>query len=85
MNKLKMHSPDLTAANGPGVGRALVETARGLLLHEITLDGDRIADYVIVAPTEWNFHPRGRLHDWLLGLPAGDERDSAAGISRLAP
>lgn len=48
-----------------GVGRAAVETARGLLLHEITLDGDRIAAYVIVAPTEWNFHPEGVLKAWL--------------------
>ncbi len=44
-----------------GIGRSLVDTARGLLMHEVTLDGDRIADYVIVAPTEWNFHPRGIL------------------------
>lgn len=45
----------------PGIGRALVETARGLLMHEITLDGENIAQYVVVAPTEWNFHPRGPL------------------------
>jgi hypothetical protein len=51
----------------PGVGRALVETARGLLMHEIVLDGERIADYFIVAPTEWNFHPQGPLAGWLKG------------------
>jgi hypothetical protein len=44
-----------------GRGRALVETARGLLMHEIVLDGERIADYFIVAPTEWNFHPQGPI------------------------
>lgn len=54
-------------AAGPGIGRALVDTARGLLMHEIVLDGDRIADYRIVAPTEWNFHPHGILRDWLHG------------------
>jgi hypothetical protein len=59
--------------NGAGVGRSLIETARGLLMHEITLDGDRIADYVIVAPTEWNFHPRGSLFDWLHGRPVVDD------------
>ncbi len=53
-----------------GIGRAVVETARGPLMHELTLEGDRIADYVIVAPTEWNFHPEGPLRDWLSGLPA---------------
>lgn len=63
-----------SAARNAGIGnagRALVETARGLLIHEITLDGERIADYVIVAPTEWNFHPRGTLFDWLHGRAAG--------------
>lgn len=57
---------------GPGRGRALVETARGLLMHEIALDEERIAEYFIVAPTEWNFHPQGPLADWLLGRPATD-------------
>lgn len=56
----------------PGVGRALVETARGLLMHEIALDGDRVGSYVIVAPTEWNFHPQGPLVRWLTGCDATD-------------
>ncbi len=56
----------------PGIGRALVETARGLLMHEIVLDDDRIADYLIVAPTEWNFHPQGPLAGWLAGRDASD-------------
>lgn len=52
----------IDAAAGPrGCGVATVETARGLLLHAVRLDGDRIADYAIVAPTEWNLHPRGAL------------------------
>ena len=56
----------------PGIGRALVETARGILMHEIVLDGERVADYLIVAPTEWNFHPQGALANHLLGQAAGD-------------
>jgi hypothetical protein len=56
----------------PGIGRALVETARGLLMHEIVLDGECIADYSIVAPTEWNFHPQGPLAGWLAGRDASD-------------
>ena len=55
---------------GPGRGRAAIETARGLLLHEVALDRERIASYVIVAPTEWNFHPRGPLRHWLQGAAA---------------
>lgn len=63
-----------------GSGRALVETARGLLMHEIVLDGDRIADYCIVAPTEWNFHPQGPLAGWLMGRAAGD-REAVHGFA----
>lgn len=63
----------------PGRGRALVETARGLLMHEIALDGERIADYFIVAPTEWNFHPQGPLAGWLRGRNAAD-RAAANGL-----
>lgn len=44
---------------GPGAGLAAVETARGLLLHAIWLAGARVERYIIVAPTEWNFHRRG--------------------------
>lgn len=60
------------AAMAPGRGRSLVETARGVLMHEIVLDGDRIAEYFIVAPTEWNFHPQGVLRTWLMGRDATD-------------
>ena len=70
------------AGNGAGVGRSLIDTARGLLMHEITLDGDCIADYVIVAPTEWNFHPRGSLFDWLHGRPVVDDASLREFISQ---
>jgi len=75
-----------TASAAPveaGSGRALVETARGLLIHEITLDGDRIADFFIVAPTEWNFHPQGPLAGWLLGRGASD-RDAVQSFAARA-
>lgn len=65
---------------GPGRGLAWVETARGLLLHQIDLDGERIARYRIVAPTEWNFHPAGALAAALAGKPA----PSAEGLRRRA-
>ncbi len=68
----------VSAARLPGdaaCGRALVDTARGLLMHEVELSGDRIARHVIVAPTEWNFHPRGRLFDWLHRRPWAGEAE----------
>ncbi len=52
--------PLLDAASlGKGAGLACVETARGLLMHAVRVEDGRVADYAIVAPTEWNFHPQG--------------------------
>ncbi|MDD5298480.1 MAG: hypothetical protein PHU46_16375 [Rhodocyclaceae bacterium] len=67
-----------SAAIAPGIGRATVETARGLLMHEIALEGDRIGHYVIIAPTEWNFHARGPLVSWLEGTPSPSARRELA-------
>lgn len=54
-------------ALGNGAGVAWVENARGLLLHHVRLSQSRVIDYRIVAPTEWNFHPRGPLAGALEG------------------
>lgn len=53
----------------PGRGLGWVETARGLLVHLVQLDasGRRVDAWRIVAPTEWNFHPRGALAEGLRG------------------
>ncbi len=67
----------------PGIGRALVETARGLLMHELVLDGDKVAEYFIVAPTEWNFHPQGPLAGWLGGAEV-EEREALRARAALA-
>jgi len=49
------------------------ETARGLLVHRVQLEsaasGWQICDYRILAPTEWNLHPRGTLARALEALP----------------
>ncbi|HUH91844.1 MAG TPA: nickel-dependent hydrogenase large subunit [Casimicrobiaceae bacterium] len=54
-------------------GLAAVQTARGLLLHRARLEDGKVAEYQIVAPTEWNFHPAGALIAGLSGLAAPDE------------
>jgi hypothetical protein len=55
-------SPSIrTLTIAPGEGIAAVQTARGVLLHRARVDDGRVADYQIVAPTEWNFHPKGAL------------------------
>lgn len=39
---------------------AAVDTARGLLLHAVALDAaGQVADWRILPPTAWNFHPEG--------------------------
>jgi Ni,Fe-hydrogenase I large subunit len=52
------------------VGLSLVETSRGVLMHCVRLVDGKVADYRIVAPTEWNFHPAGPLQQALALLPA---------------
>lgn len=57
---------------GGGAGIAWTEMARGLLVHRVQLDGDRVADCRVLAPTEWNFHPQGVLAHALAGLDGTD-------------
>jgi hypothetical protein len=54
-------------AVGEDAGLSVVQTARGMLLHQVRIETGRIAQYLIVAPTEWNFHPQGALKA-LVGL-----------------
>jgi len=58
--------PAARPADNPGIGQA--EAARGRLLHRVALDGGAIADYRILAPTEWNFHPDGVVAQALAAL-----------------
>lgn len=75
-------------ALGNGVGVGVAETARGLLLHRVRVEDDRVADYCIVAPTEWNFHPDGPLQA-LRDHGAADagrlERDARTVVQSLDP
>lgn len=59
------------ASPAPGVGLAAVEAARGRLVHRLALAGGDVADYRILAPTEWNFHPEGALVQGLVGIDPG--------------
>ncbi len=69
------HSLIKTSHKGTGI----VKAARGALLHQLQLE-DRstpeciVKDYKIVAPTEWNFHPRGTLVKMLEGVKVGKEQ-----------
>jgi len=72
-----------------GVGLGTVEAARGRLFHRAILEGGRVGRYQILAPTEWNFHPRGVVAQGLLGLPLGDaaelRRQATLLISAIDP
>ncbi len=67
-----------------GVGLAAVETARGTLIHCVALDGEKVMRYRIVAPTEWNFHPRGAFPRGLVGMPARNEGEARQAAALLA-
>jgi uptake hydrogenase large subunit len=72
-----------------GIGIGLAETARGLLLHRVSIEHGLVTDYRIVAPTEWNFHPDGALTQGLKGRGANDaarlEREARAVVQSLDP
>ncbi len=56
-------------------GMAHVEAARGRLTHCVALDGDTVSQLLVLAPTEWNFHPRGVAAQGLENLQANDEAE----------
>jgi coenzyme F420-reducing hydrogenase alpha subunit len=55
----------------PAIGIGQVAAARGQLVHRVELVRDRVSDYRILAPTEWNFHPAGVLARALAALRGG--------------
>ena len=56
-NALNSSHPHSSLQRGVG----LVEAARGLLMHGVEIEEEVVKDYRILAPTEWNFHPKGAL------------------------
>lgn len=62
VSRLDVTSPEA------GEGIAVVRTARGLLMHHVRLAAGKVTTYVIVAPTEWNFHPDGAFAKDMRGL-----------------
>ena len=54
-------------------GVAVVQTTRGLLLHRLRLHGLQLSEWQMLAPTDWNFHPRGLLVSQLQGLRVAED------------
>jgi len=65
----------LMSASNEGIGLAQVHAARGLLIHRLELHQGRVCDYCIVAPTEWNFHPKGVVVQGLKQLQTENPND----------
>lgn len=59
-----------SVAVAPDGAIASVEAARGRLMHAVTVAAGTISHYAILAPTEWNFHPRGAAASGLMGIAA---------------
>lgn len=64
----QMRADKMLTTAQPALG--IVETARGRLVHWASVKDGVITDYRILAPTEWNFHPRGVAVQALKGLDA---------------
>lgn len=73
---------------GEGEALAWSEMARGLLLHRVRLghggDAALVADYRVLAPTEWNFHPQGTVAAMLARMPRAPDAGQARRIGVLA-
>lgn len=72
LDTLASRVQSVSASNATGL--SVVQTARGMLLHHVRIASERIEEYLIVAPTEWNFHPQGALVNGLTGLKENDEK-----------
>ncbi len=71
-----------TTNNESGQGISVIDTARGVLVHWVEITDNIVNRYRILAPTEWNFHPRGPLIQGLEGVNAqvGEALDKNAGL-----
>ena len=64
-----------------GRGWGATEAARGALCHWVEIEGGKIKNYQIIAPTTWNVGPRsaqgerGPIEEALIGIPIKDSRD----------
>mgnify|MGYP006184250049 CR=1 FL=1 len=72
---------------GPRQGMAWVEMARGLLVHQVEIDGTggeaRVAACRVLAPTEWNFHPQGVVAQTIAALDGGQPAEDTERRVRL--
>ena len=79
----EMEKPaEAAARNNRVLGLAQTEAARGRLVHRVAIDNDIVTQYQILAPTEWNFHPRGLINQSLEHL-SGDDPAQIEPLARV--
>lgn len=87
--RLALREPVLDAgatSTAPGEAIAWVEMARGLLVHELRLDGDgRVASCRVRAPTDRNFDAHGPVARALETLAAADAAQIGALVAAYDP
>ena len=72
-----------TVPAGGGVGCAV--TARGPVFHRVVLAGDSVADWRVLAPTDWHFGPRGPVAGRLAAMVAPTRRRVALLVASYDP
>ncbi len=70
LDRFYIHEAVLKSGKISVTGMAHSEAARGRLTHYVEVEGNTINKLVILAPTEWNFHPNGVAVDSLNHLHA---------------
>jgi coenzyme F420-reducing hydrogenase alpha subunit len=60
-----------------------LEAARGRLVHQLSIENEKIKTYQILAPTEWNFHPEGVLNHMIKSLNFTDKEDLISKVRLL--
>jgi hypothetical protein len=71
---------------GDGAALALVDTARGPLVHIAALDRHgRIRSYRVVPPTAWHSHPRGLIRVTLESRPQASETEWRRQLALIDP
>lgn len=69
---------------GAGIGIGRADAARGLLVHRVEVIDNRVTEYRILAPTEWNFHPNGVVAAGIAGDALAQVADDAELMRRAA-
>lgn len=75
LDKFFIHHEALAAPKSSAIGLAHSHAARGRLSHYIKIENNTVKKLLILAPTEWNFHPQGVTQDSLCNLQADRETE----------